>query len=107
MNSPYFVYRLLAPRPTFPADITEDEAAIMRQHAQYWAGLLGRGHAVMFGQVLDPAGCWGLAVVEAGSIEQVRAFGAADPAFTTELMAFEVFPMPVAQARPYQNGNGQ
>lgn len=105
MNSPYFVYKLIAPRPAFPADISADEAEIMRRHGEYWACLLSRGNAVMFGQVLDPAGCWGLAVVEAGSIEQVHALGADDPAVSTGLMTFEVLAMPFASARRHQNGD--
>ena len=32
----YFVYKLIPPRPTFPVDITDAEAAIMQQHFAYW-----------------------------------------------------------------------
>ena len=54
----------------------------------------------MFGAVLDPAGVWGLAVVEAEDIEEVRAIAAADPAVTSEVCTFTVAPMPQATVRP-------
>ena len=36
----YYAYKLFPPRPSFPADITEAEAAIMTEHIAYWTGLL-------------------------------------------------------------------
>lgn len=102
MSRPIFIYKLLPTRPTFPADITEAEMAIMRQHAAYWTGLLEQGHAIVFGQVREPAGSWGLAVVEADSSEQVECFGVDDPAVINGLGVVEVHPMPVATARPHQ-----
>jgi len=54
---------------------------------------------VVFGPVLDPAGVWGLAVVEARSADAVRAIGAADPAVSAGVAAFEVYPMLGATAR--------
>jgi uncharacterized protein len=37
---PHFLYKLIPPRPTFPADLTEEEGAIMQEHFGYWAGLI-------------------------------------------------------------------
>ena len=45
--------------------MSEAEAAIMGQHAAYWQGQTERGTAIVFGPVADPAGAWGLAVVDA------------------------------------------
>jgi uncharacterized protein len=101
MPRPLFVYKLIPARPTFPADITEAELTVMREHAAYWTTLLDRGHAIVFGQVLETAGSWGIAVVEADSAEQVEAFGVEDPAVVNGLGSVEVHPMPVATARPY------
>jgi uncharacterized protein YciI len=98
----HFLYKLIPPRPTFDKDMSESEHAIMGQHVTYWQELTERGPAIVFGPVSDPAGAWGLAVVEADSDEQVRALGDADPAVASGLARFEVCAMPgaiVAQAR--------
>ena len=95
----YFVYKLIPPRPTFISDMTEAEAAIMREHAAYWQQLTQQGTAVIFGPVSDPAGAWGLAVVEAPSEEQVQELGRRDPAVTSRTATFEVCPMPAAVLR--------
>jgi uncharacterized protein YciI len=96
----YFVYKLIPPRPTFDTDMSDDEAAAMRQHAAYWQDLLGRGHVVVFGPVSDPSGTWGLAVVEDETEDGVRALGADDPAVNSGTCTFDVFPMAAAIVRP-------
>jgi uncharacterized protein len=106
VNRPIFIYKLIPARPTFPADITEAEMGVMRDHAAYWTGLLERGHAIVFGQVREPTGSWGLAVVEADSPEQVEAFSIDDPAVINGLGSVEVHPMPVGTARPHQTSDG-
>ena len=95
----HHLYKLIPPRPTFALDLTDDEAAIMGEHAAYWSGLVDAGHALAFGPVLDPSGSWGLALVEAPDEETVRRFGAADPAVTSGLARFDVFPMPMTVVR--------
>lgn len=91
-----FVYKLIPPRPTFDEDMSEDEAAIMGRHVAYWQEQTARGRAMVFGPVADPAGAWGLAVVDAASAEEVHALGRADPAITSSLARFEVYAMPGA-----------
>src|SRR3712207_8444935 len=39
MNKSHFTYRLIPPRPTFAADMTEAEQAVMADHTDYWTGL--------------------------------------------------------------------
>jgi uncharacterized protein len=95
----HFVYKLIPPRPTFDADMNDDEAAVMGQHGEYWQGLVDSGRVIVFGPVSDPTGAWGLAVVEADSEDDVRSLGGADPAVTSGLATFEVLPMPVAIVR--------
>jgi uncharacterized protein YciI len=95
----HFVYKLVPPRTTFAADMSEAEAAIMAQHIHYWQGLTDRGTAIVFGPVADPAGVWGLAVVEAESAEDVHAIGAEDPAVKSKMSSFQVFVMPDAIIR--------
>jgi uncharacterized protein YciI len=62
---PIHLCRLLPPRPTFPGDMTPREAGLMQEHAAYWQELADRGVALVVGPVLDPAGAWGLAIVDA------------------------------------------
>jgi uncharacterized protein len=95
----HFVYKLIPPRPTFATDMSDGEAAIMSEHAEYWQDLLGAGKVVVFGPVDDPSGSWGLAVVEAETEQDVRALGADDPAVKSGMATFDVFPMPVASVR--------
>ena len=95
----HFLYKLIPPRPTFDKDMSETEAAIMGRHVAYWQRLTERGSAIVFGPVSDPAGAWGLAVVEADTNEQVRALGDADPAVVSGLARFEVCALPGAIVR--------
>ncbi len=54
-----YLYKLIPPRPSFFADQTDDERAIMARHVEYWAGNLAEGKAVALGPGLDPGGVWG------------------------------------------------
>ena len=98
-DTQFFVYKLVPPRSTFAMDMSDAERAVMGTHAAYWHGLLDSRTAVVFGPVLDPAGVWGLAVVEARSADEVHAIGAADPAVSSGVASFEVYPMMGATAR--------
>jgi uncharacterized protein YciI len=95
----HFVYKLIPPRPTFAADMSEAEAAIMGDHAGYWIALSEQGSVVVFGVVLEAAGAWGLAVVEAQDEDAVRAIAADDPAVSTNLCTFDIGVMPGAVVR--------
>ena len=93
----HFVYRLVPPRPTFgPDTMTEQEAATMADHGAYWSTLVDDGTALVFGPVLDPAGTWGLAVVEADDASDVVAIRDRDPAVASGLCTAEILPMAVA-----------
>ena len=97
----YYAFKLFPPRPSFPADITEQEAAIMAEHVAYWTDLLNAGTAVAFGAVADPAQTWGLAVVEAGPDTDINALREHDPVIRHGLGArLEIYPMPNAVVRP-------
>jgi uncharacterized protein YciI len=91
-----FAYKLIPPRPSFALDMTAAEAAVMQEHAAYWQPRVEQGDVVVFGPVLDPAATWGLAVVLADDEAAVRALGETDPAVTSGLATYEVFPMPGA-----------
>jgi uncharacterized protein YciI len=98
MNT-YFVYKLIPPRPTFAADMSDAEATIMKQHVEYWHNQLNRGTAIVFGPVADPSGGWGLAIVQAQTEQDVRDLGTHDPAIKSQQFSFDVYPMPGAIAR--------
>lgn len=94
----HFLYRLIPPRPTFAFDMTAAEGAIMERHFGYWRELLDEQTAIVYGPVADPAGSWGLAVVRAEHEEDVRRLGSGDPAVSSGMATFEIFPMPNAIA---------
>ncbi len=99
MSQNHFVYKLIPPRTTFAGDMNDAEQAIMGRHAEYWTALFEEGRAVLFGVVLDRAGAWGLAVVEAEGEHEVRALASDDPAVKTGLCTFDVALMPRAVVR--------
>jgi len=89
-----FVLRLIGPRPTFPDDMTADEADLMGQHAAYWRELTRAGTAVAFGPVLDPGGAYGLAVIRAIDESEALGVAAADPVIRSDAgFRFEIAPM--------------
>jgi uncharacterized protein len=89
----HFVYKLIPPRPTFPADITDAEAAIMEQHFAYWSRFEQRGIVVVLGPVLDPSGTWGLGVIAGDGPNDISGLGAEDPAVKSGMSTFEVCAM--------------
>jgi len=88
-----FLFKLIAPRPTFAQDMTEAERKVMQEHVVYWKGLADRGVAVVFGPVLDPKGVWGVAVVEVSDEAEARALVPNNPVFKAHLGQIEVYPM--------------
>jgi uncharacterized protein YciI len=97
---PTFVFRLVAPRPTFALDMTDEERAVMGRHAAYWQPRVDAGRMVVFGPVLDDTGSWGLGVVEADDEDELRGFAAGDPVVTTGTARIEVGTMLAGYVRP-------
>ena len=89
----HFVYKLIPPRPTFAVDMTEAERAVMAQHATYWHEQLAAGRVVAFGPVSDPAGVWGLGVIEVDTHDDAVTLAREDPAIASRLATYEVHPM--------------
>src|SRR5437868_5997519 len=85
-----FVFRLIAPRPTFALDMSDEEREIMGRHAAHWQPLVDSGRMVVFGPVLDHTGSWGLGVVEAEDEDELRAMAAADPVVTSGTARIEM-----------------
>lgn len=95
----YYLYKLTPPRPTFAEDMTPTEASVMQQHFAYWQELLEGGSVVAYGPVADPAGSYGIAIVDAADEEDVHAIGRADPAVLQDIGTFQVFSMPATLVR--------
>jgi uncharacterized protein YciI len=97
-----FAFRLIAPRPTFAVDMTDEERAIMGRHAVHWQPYLDSGQMVVFGPFIEEAGSYGLGVVEIADDEEeaLRAFAASDPAVTTETARIEIAKMLAGFVRP-------
>jgi uncharacterized protein YndB with AHSA1/START domain/uncharacterized protein YciI len=90
----WFLLQLVAPRATFPADITAEEAQLMGEHAAHCKRLLAQGAGVVFGPVAEPGRTWGLGVVRAESEEAVRAICEQDPVVRAGRgFRYEVLPM--------------
>jgi uncharacterized protein YciI len=95
-----FLCRLIPPRSTFAVDMDEQERAMMGEHVAYWRGLLDDGQVVAFGPVADPAGGWGVSVVEAEDEAGVQALLARDPVKRADRgFRYDVFAMPGAFSR--------
>ena len=77
---PGYVFRLIAPRPTFAVDMSSDERATMLQHVGYWTELMAQGKVIAFGPVSDPAGAYGLGVILADDLAAAEALRDGDPA---------------------------
>ena len=72
----------------------------MGEHAAYWQSLVERGSVVVFGAVTDPAGVWGVGVVEAEDEAAVRTLVADDPVRRRGAgFSYDVLAMPGAIAR--------
>ena len=85
-----FVFKLIAPRPTFALDMSDEEREVMGRHAAHWQPFIESGQMVVFGPVLDGTGSWGLGVIEAEDEDELRAFAADDPVVTTGTAEIEL-----------------
>ncbi len=98
MPSHFFFARLVANRPDFPMSMTADEQATMRAHGEFLHRQLAAGTLVVAGPVMDPKGLFGMAVLEAASIDEVRRLLDGDPA--KAIGRYEIAPMGPAVVRP-------
>lgn len=97
---PFIFCKLNPPRPSFAQDMSEAEAALMRDHIAYWSDLAAKGIVVVFGPVADPKGAWGAAIVEVAMDSDAQALTANDPVIRKALgFQYEIYPMPKAITR--------
>ena len=91
---PFFVCRLIAPRPTFAFDMTEAEREMMGRHGAYLRQWAEEGSVILFGPVGDPKGPWGLAIFEAVDEAKVKEIVDGDPVLNSGAgFSHEILPM--------------
>jgi uncharacterized protein len=76
---PYYLCKLKPPRPTFISDMTPGEAQLMRAHREYWTPQVETGVVIAMGPVADPAGGYGVAIIEAASDAALESMQESDP----------------------------
>ena len=97
---PNFFCKLNAPRPSFLADITPDEMKVMQDHGAYWREWLAKGNVIAFGVVADPAGAFGVGLVEFENEGAVRSFTDNDPTIQSGRgFRWDISPMPMGVVR--------
>ena len=85
----HFFYKLVPPRATFAQDMSAEEAAMMAQHAMYWKGRIDAGVKIFaLGPVADPAGVFGMAVMETESEAAAHELARNDPAIAQVQFGF-------------------
>lgn len=98
---PHFLLRLDPPRRSFPDDARAAELDAMVAHGAFWQGQAEAGLALAVGPVADPAGIWGLALVEVADDDEARALAAADPVIAADLgFTYRVMPLLSLITRP-------
>jgi uncharacterized protein len=91
----YFFFKLIPPRPTFPADITPEEAALMQRHVVFWRGHMAQGKMLAFGPVADPKGAYGIGLLRLEDGTDPQALAESDPVVAAGVgFRAEVYPMP-------------
>jgi uncharacterized protein YciI len=100
---PHYFCTLRPPRTTFIADMTSGEAQLMRAHREYWTPRVEAGVVVAMGPVADPAGGYGVAIIEAASEAALEVMLEADPVIAAGRgFAYENRPMLGIAVRPSQ-----
>jgi uncharacterized protein YciI len=91
---PHFFCRLIAPRPTFPWDMSDEEKVLMGRHAEYWKDMCDQGVVLVYGRVLDPKGPFGMGVFEGADEADIRRHTDADPVMQANIgFKIELIPM--------------
>ena len=100
MDKKHFFIKLIAPRPTFAQDMTEDERKLMMTHIAYWRDLTEKRISLVFGPVFDPAGNYGMAIIEVEDEAAAKKTLENDPTIIADQnFSFEIYPMRVGMER--------
>jgi uncharacterized protein YciI len=79
--------------------MNDDEKSVMQQHMQYWANLTDQRNAIVYGPVFDPAGVFGMAVIEVDTDDEARNISEQDPAVSSTICTCQLLPMQVGLLR--------
>lgn len=101
MAKKHFFTKLIPPRATFTADMTDAERTHMREHVAYFGGLFAEGKVLIYGPVMDPEHGFGMGVIEADDEPDARALLEADPTIRSGMNRFTLAPMIVGAARAH------
>jgi uncharacterized protein len=102
-----FFCKLIGPRLTFPEDMSPAEAQAMQRHAAYWRACMAAGQVVAFGPVADPAGTYGMLILEVEDEAAARSLVDHDPVIEVRLgFRFDMHPMPRGAIHPAFNLSG-
>jgi uncharacterized protein YciI len=99
MSKQHFYFKLIPPRPTFAADMTAEERALMMEHVRYTREAFDAGKILIYGPVMASTGGFGVAVLEMENVAEVQKFGDEDPSIKAGMNTFEFCPMRIGAAR--------
>jgi uncharacterized protein YciI len=99
MEKQHYFFKLIPPRPSFPADIAPHEVALMKAHSAYCAEQFAAGRLLVYGPVLAPGAAFGMGILEVEDEDEARRFGENDPSVIAGLNRFEFHPMRVVASR--------
>jgi len=100
---PWFLSKLIPPRPSFPFDMNEEERAMMLAHQDYWLPHVNAGLVLAMGPVLDPNGPYGVMIANVPSEKMLAEWQAQDPAILSGRgLVFENHPMPAIRVAPIE-----
>jgi uncharacterized protein YciI len=96
----YFFCKLKTPRPTFSVDMTPAEQQLLAEHMTYWTKYAKSGESVIFGPVADPAGSYGITILEVADEATAKELTGKDPIMKPGAgFSYQIVPMPHAFPR--------
>src|ERR1700722_3237007 len=99
MAKQQFFMRLVAPRPIFPGSMTPEEVALMKEHVVYVGKAFETGMVLAYGPVLDPAGAFGIALLEVENLAEAEDWARKDPSIVGGMNTFTLAPMRIAASQ--------
>ncbi len=91
MDPTHYLYLATPPRPTFVADASDEERAILQRHFAYLDEQRAAGRLLLAGPALD--GAYGVAILKVTTASEAEAFVAADPAVREGLFRPALHPL--------------
>jgi uncharacterized protein YciI len=79
--------------------MSEEERALMKEHAAYVRGFFDDGTVLAYGPVLDPEGAFGIGLLEMEDEAEARRFAENDPSVQAGMNGFTIVPMRIAAAQ--------